>query len=335
MRTAFGVKCPLDNLSLGSLWWLPKRQFWLPKRHKYNEYKKKKRENYHAKKRLTKDLNPKERYNARVIWRIRKKNQRERVRNLNRVLEETPPSSPGFPDADTDAEQDVADQNKNYDVHQEQNVCDSPTVGAAKKGRMKVRRDRSKIYRENVELKKENEKLKHKYEKYKKRLQRTKKKLEKKVLVCVGIEPTPREYKCTNPQDHHEHTSIESCRYSRKSTFYSLRARLRRRGGRAVRCAKRAARYTDIERCLERTRSDFARTINAWVKHGIWSDTGYADGDDVAALPQGGSVGQAGPRVRQRPQEPSVPDHSDRELLREPVPKTIIHYISFFLLCFV
>ncbi|CAD0205121.1 unnamed protein product [Chrysodeixis includens] len=102
---------------------------------KYNEYKKKKRENYHAKKRLTKDLNPKERYNARVIWRIRKKNQRERVRNLNRVLERTPSSSPGFPDADTDAEQDVADQNKNYDVHQEQNVLRFSYSWSSKKGK--------------------------------------------------------------------------------------------------------------------------------------------------------------------------------------------------------
>lgn len=60
---------------------------------KYEEYKKKKRDNYHKKKRLVNDLTPKEKYNAIVIWRLRKKNLREKKQNLNRVLDITPPSS--------------------------------------------------------------------------------------------------------------------------------------------------------------------------------------------------------------------------------------------------
>ncbi|CAG5014953.1 unnamed protein product [Parnassius apollo] len=140
--------------------------------------KKKKRENYHAKKRLIKDLNPKERYNARVIWRLRKKTQRERARNLNRVLDVKPPSSPRLQE---DNLQNNVVQNKNDDIDREQNLCASPTVSeASKRGRKKVKRDRSKIYRENIILRKENQKLKQKYEKYKKKLQRTTKTLEKK-----------------------------------------------------------------------------------------------------------------------------------------------------------
>lgn len=144
---------------------------------KYNEYKKKKRENYHAKKRLVADLNPKEKYNTRIIWRLRKKSQRERVRNLNRIIDITPPSSPSLIDNNLP---DGAVQNGNVenDIHEQQSDSDiSAGREALKRGRKKVKRDRSKIYRENIELKKEIKKITQKYEKYKKKLQRTKKKL--------------------------------------------------------------------------------------------------------------------------------------------------------------
>ncbi|CAG5058804.1 unnamed protein product [Parnassius apollo] len=123
---------------------------------KYNAYEKKKRENYHAKKRLIKDLNPKERYNARVIWRLWKKNQRERARNLNRVFEVTPPSSSRLQE---DNLQDDVVQNKNDDIDREQNLCASPTVSeASKRGRKIEKRDRSKIFREIIILKKRKRK---------------------------------------------------------------------------------------------------------------------------------------------------------------------------------
>ncbi|XP_047998732.1 uncharacterized protein LOC125236080 [Leguminivora glycinivorella] len=53
---------------------------------KYEEYKKKKRECYHAKKKLVKDLTPKEHYNAKIIWKLRKKNLREKRKNFSLLL---------------------------------------------------------------------------------------------------------------------------------------------------------------------------------------------------------------------------------------------------------
>lgn len=108
---------------------------------KYNEYKKKKRENYHAKKRLVADLNPKEKYNTRIIWRLRKKSQRERVRNLNRIIDITPPSSPSLIDNNLP---DGAVQNGNVenDIHEQQSDSDiSAGREALKRGRKKVKRD--------------------------------------------------------------------------------------------------------------------------------------------------------------------------------------------------
>ncbi|RVE42659.1 hypothetical protein evm_012688 [Chilo suppressalis] len=49
---------------------------------KYEEYKRKKRENYHAKKRLVEELTPKEKFNARAIWKLRKRNLREKKRKI-------------------------------------------------------------------------------------------------------------------------------------------------------------------------------------------------------------------------------------------------------------
>lgn len=124
-----------------------------------------------------------------MIWRLRKKNQRQRQRNLNRVLNITPPSSPMMLEnvADGDAQiiyaQDAAENVNPPNVLQNMNVpivgCGSPAPSnTSRNGRKKVRRDRSKLYKENEYLKKENERLKQKYERYKKKLQRSKKKKE-------------------------------------------------------------------------------------------------------------------------------------------------------------
>lgn len=45
---------------------------------KYEAYKRKQRERYHVKKRLVQDLTPKEKLNARVIWKLRMRNVRQK-----------------------------------------------------------------------------------------------------------------------------------------------------------------------------------------------------------------------------------------------------------------
>ncbi|XP_028175908.1 uncharacterized protein LOC114364103 [Ostrinia furnacalis] len=134
---------------------------------KYEEYKKKKREHYHAKKRLVNDLTPKEKYNARVIWKLRKRNLRQKKKNLQRVLEVTPPSSPI-----------LQEQEQNHTPHVSpvpQILMQNPDSTKKEKGRKKVKTNRSKLYKENLKLKEQIEKLTKKCEKYKKRSQRTEK----------------------------------------------------------------------------------------------------------------------------------------------------------------
>lgn len=152
---------------------------------KYEEYKKKKRENYHKKKRLVSDLTPKEKYNARAIWRLRKKSVRQNRKNLNQLLDNTPPSSPSILQHFEDPQQDHAFQNlpeqndgrmamdmSGDDTPQSSRADDKEEITKQKRGRQKLRRDRSKLYRENLRLQKEMEKLKKKCAKYKKRIQR-------------------------------------------------------------------------------------------------------------------------------------------------------------------
>lgn len=138
---------------------------------KYEQYKIKKRANYHAKKRLVNELSPKEKYNARVIWRLRKQNLRRNRKNLERVHQVTPPSSPTMMRSDDHLPENVV----------QDNIDQNPIAPVNSAGRKKVRKDRSKLYRNNLRLQQENERLKKKSEKYKKRLQRIdKKKKEKK-----------------------------------------------------------------------------------------------------------------------------------------------------------
>ncbi|XP_063616229.1 uncharacterized protein LOC134789590 [Cydia splendana] len=136
---------------------------------KYEEYKRKKRENYHAKKRLVKALTPKEHYNAKVIWKLKKRNLRQKRQVLNRILDNTPPSSPLH-----------VQENIPQPVNLQDNICirdmqeNIPPLApldmqAIKRGRKKVNRDRTKLYRDNLRLKKENKNLKRLAEKYRKR----------------------------------------------------------------------------------------------------------------------------------------------------------------------
>ncbi|XP_063384370.1 uncharacterized protein LOC134670473 [Cydia fagiglandana] len=149
---------------------------------KYEEYKKKKRECYHAKKKLVKDLTPKEHYNAKIIWKLRKKNLRQNKKNLSRVLEVTPPSSPV-------TAQDILENNPQEMGHMEETNREelreseelhNKTVDKKReRGRKKIRRDRTKLYKENLKLKQENQKLKMASEKYKQRYFRQKRKYRK------------------------------------------------------------------------------------------------------------------------------------------------------------
>lgn len=55
---------------------------------KFEEYKRKKREDYHKRKRLVKDMTPKERRKedyARFIWKLMEKNLRQRKKTLKQA----------------------------------------------------------------------------------------------------------------------------------------------------------------------------------------------------------------------------------------------------------
>ncbi|CAG5043994.1 unnamed protein product [Parnassius apollo] len=61
---------------------------------KYEENKRKHREHYHKVKRLAKDFSPKERQQANLIWKLRQREYRKRRKNLQSIIDVTPPSSP-------------------------------------------------------------------------------------------------------------------------------------------------------------------------------------------------------------------------------------------------
>ncbi|CAG9795139.1 unnamed protein product [Diatraea saccharalis] len=65
-------------------------------REKYEKAKQKQRERYHKTKRLVKNLTPKERYNANVIWKLRKRQLKARKKAAEGLLQQTPPDSPTF-----------------------------------------------------------------------------------------------------------------------------------------------------------------------------------------------------------------------------------------------
>ncbi|CAH2101692.1 unnamed protein product [Euphydryas editha] len=125
---------------------------------KYEEAKRKHREHYHKVKRLAKDLTPKEKKQANVIWKLRQREYRRKRKNLQSLLDATPPSSP------------VCELN----VYNESPPVSLASIVPQVCGRKKVRKDRSKVYRENKKLLEENKKLKKNCEKYKKRLNRIK-----------------------------------------------------------------------------------------------------------------------------------------------------------------
>lgn len=132
---------------------------------KYEESKRKLREHYHKKKRLTGDLSTKEKYNARMIWKLRKRNQRQRAKLLANVINETPAGSSSPPPIANEYAA-LRAQESNSPTPSSQNNRDT------RRGRKAVRRDRTKLYKANKKLLSENEKLRVKYEKYKKRYQR-------------------------------------------------------------------------------------------------------------------------------------------------------------------
>ncbi|CAG9790675.1 unnamed protein product [Diatraea saccharalis] len=177
-------------------------------REKYEKAKQKQRERYHKTKRLVKDLTPKERYNANVIWKLRKRQLKARKKAAEGLLQQTPPDSPTF-DLNTFTRSSkyircsprliprsgkeiprnapvtnttptttpVASPQATPPLTPRIRSCDSSPSGTPKNRRKnKVKRDRARVHRENQILKQNIKKLKQKYDKYKKRFEREKKK---------------------------------------------------------------------------------------------------------------------------------------------------------------
>lgn len=153
--------------------------------------KKKDLERYHAKKRLVKDLTPREHRTLKKKWRIANAKRRDRRRAL-RVVMNTPESTPGI-ETPRSASPINDGQNLASVLSPALELLSSPRLSTSrqnsatpsmssvsKRGRNKVKRDRSKLYRENLKLKEEIKKAKKRYEKYKKRYSRAKNKELKK-----------------------------------------------------------------------------------------------------------------------------------------------------------
>lgn len=98
------------------------------------------------------DMNTREKRKQRREWRVKKRDQRKRKKNLTEVLNDTPPPTPGPWPIVLQPEQ------------------------RSKRGRKIVQKNRSKVYRELGKVKEQLAKQKRISEKYKKRLQRLKKK---------------------------------------------------------------------------------------------------------------------------------------------------------------
>ncbi|CAG9789875.1 unnamed protein product [Diatraea saccharalis] len=153
-------------------------------REKYEKAKQKQRERYHKTKRLVKVLTPKERYNANVIWKLRKRQLKARkkaaeVRCSPRLTprsgKESPRNAPVTNITPTTTP--VASPQATPPLTPRIRSCDSSPSGTPKNRRKnKVKRDRARVHRENQILKQNIKKLKQKYDKYKKRFEREKKK---------------------------------------------------------------------------------------------------------------------------------------------------------------
>lgn len=122
---------------------------------KVAQVKKKDLERYHARKRLVKDMTPREHKQIKRKWQIKNKKRRERQKALQNILINTPASTPS--------------------PSSSRSGSLTPALSSASaRGRKQVRRDRSKLYRQNVQLQDQLQELRKKLEKYKKRLHRKK-----------------------------------------------------------------------------------------------------------------------------------------------------------------
>ncbi|CAH0397863.1 unnamed protein product [Chilo suppressalis] len=150
---------------------------------KVAEAKRKDLERYHAKKRLVKDMTPREHRVSKKKWRVANAKRRDRQRAL-RIIMHTPESTPGV---ETPPPSDMISRNFSPRFVTARRLSTpqpptprygsaSPNISAKARGRKKVKRDRSKLLRENLKFKEELQKMKKKYEKYKKRYNRAVKK---------------------------------------------------------------------------------------------------------------------------------------------------------------
>ncbi|CAG4968976.1 unnamed protein product [Parnassius apollo] len=131
---------------------------------KYEEYKRKKRKTITQKKIRKR---PKEKFNARFIWKMQK---RAKQKNLNNIVNLIPPSSPLV------LQEHNLNNNNQEDLPLHNNPqCHSPNLTKKERGKKKVKRNRSKLYKDNLKLRDEIEKFERKCNKYKKRYHRLRK----------------------------------------------------------------------------------------------------------------------------------------------------------------
>ncbi|KAH9630106.1 hypothetical protein HF086_004812 [Spodoptera exigua] len=140
------------------------------------EVKRKDLERYHARKKLVKDMTPKEHKKIKRQWQIRNKKRRERQKTLQNVLMNTPASTP-------------PPSSPRLLPLSPRSLSLTPTSSvASSRGRKQVRRDRSRLYRQNIQLQNQTQELLRKVQKYKKRLQRLKKKRNKVLTTTTHSE---------------------------------------------------------------------------------------------------------------------------------------------------
>lgn len=131
---------------------------------KVAEVKRKDLERYHTRKKLVKDMTPREHRQMKRKWQVRNKKRREQQKALQNVLMNAPASTT------------VPSSPRLLPLSPRSRSLTSISSTARARGRKKVRRDRSKIYRQNMKLQDNVKELQKKIRKYKKRLQRQKNK---------------------------------------------------------------------------------------------------------------------------------------------------------------
>lgn len=164
---------------------------------KYAERNRKKRESYHKNKKLISSIQPTEQKKCRIIWKLRKRVQRKRLKAVENILAVTPPSSPSIL--------------QEVNIPQAQNVPTpppSPDVSLnhinKERGRKRVRRDRTKLYKENLRLLSEAQMWKKKYEKYKKRAHRK----EKEILKIKEKQSKEKNAGIDSKVDHNKYKTL-------------------------------------------------------------------------------------------------------------------------------